>query len=78
MSDIRTRAQAIVCDLLDITEDMVTNEASFKDDLGADSLDVVEVIMKFENEFDINISDEAAEKVITFGDAVKCIEDYVS
>ncbi|MEX1029248.1 MAG: acyl carrier protein [Paenibacillaceae bacterium] len=74
MSDVIDRVKKIVVDRLGVEEAEVTLEASFKDDLGADSLDVVELVMELEDEFDIEISDEDAEKVTTVGEVVKYIE----
>ena len=65
----------IIVDQLGVDEDDVTMEASFVDDLGADSLDIVELIMGLETEFDLEIPDEDAEKIATVGDAVKYIKD---
>ncbi len=75
MSDIKGRVQAIIVDKLGVDEGEVTGEASFTNDLGADSLDTVELIMEFEKEFNIAIPDDQAEKIATVGDAVKYIED---
>lgn len=74
MSDIQQKVKAIIVDKLGVEEDEVTLEASFTNDLGADSLDTVELIMEFEKEFDISIPDEMAESIGTVGDAVKFIE----
>ncbi len=74
MSDIVERVKRIVIDRLGVDEAEVTLEASFKDDLGADSLDVVELVMELEDEFDMEISDDDAEKIATVGDAVNYIE----
>jgi len=74
MSDISSRVKAIIVDKLGVDESEVTNEASFTNDLGADSLDTVELIMEFEKEFNIAIPDDQAEKIGTVGDAVKYIE----
>ena len=74
MSDIASRVKAIIVDKLGVDENEVTPEASFTNDLGADSLDTVELIMEFEKEFDISIPDEMAESIGTVGDAVKFIE----
>ena len=76
MSDIFDRVKRIVVDRLGVDEAQVTQEASFKDDLGADSLDVVELVMELEDEFDLEISDEDAEKINTVGDVVKYIEAH--
>lgn len=70
MSDTASRVKAIIVDKLGVDENEVTPEASFTNDLGADSLDTVELIMEFEKEFDIAIPDEEAEKIQTVGEAV--------
>ena len=75
MSDIVGSVKAIIVDKLGVDENEVTMEASFTNDLGADSLDTVELIMEFEKEFNIAIPDDQAEKIATVGDAVKYIED---
>ena len=75
MSDISSRVKAIIVDKLGVDENEVTNEASFTNDLGADSLDTVELIMEFEKEFDIQIPDDKAEAIATVGDAVSFIEE---
>jgi len=77
MADIASRVKAIIVDKLGVDENEVTPEASFTNDLGADSLDTVELIMEFEKEFDIAIPDEQAEKIGTVGDAIKYIEENV-
>ena len=74
MSDIATRVKAIIVDKLGVDEKEVTPEASFTNDLGADSLDTVELIMEFEKEFDLAIPDDQAEKISTVGEAIKHIE----
>ncbi|MDQ0206391.1 acyl carrier protein [Alkalicoccobacillus murimartini] len=74
MADTLSRVTKIVVDRLDIEEAQVKPEASFKDDLGADSLDVVELVMELEDEFDIEISDEEAEKIATVGDVITYID----
>ena len=74
MSDVTTKVKAIIVDKLGVDESEVTPTASFTDDLGADSLDTVELIMEFEKEFDIQIPDDQAEKISTVGDAVSFIE----
>jgi len=74
MSDIASRVNAIIVDKLGVDESEVTAEASFTNDLGADSLDTVELIMEFEKEFNIAIPDVQAEKIATVGDAVTYIE----
>ena len=73
MSEIASRVKAIIVDKLGVEESEVTNEASFTNDLGADSLDTVELIMEFEKEFEISIPDEDAEKITTVGDAITYI-----
>ena len=75
MSDIATRVKAIIVDKLGVDEKEVNPAASFTNDLGADSLDTVELIMEFEKEFNIAIPDDAAEKIGTVGDAIKYIEE---
>ena len=75
MSDIVNKVTAIIVDKLGVDETEVTLEASFTNDLGADSLDTVELIMEFEKEFNIAIPDDQAEKIGTVGDAIKYIED---
>ena len=77
MSDIASRVKAIIVDKLGVDENEVTIEASFTNDLGADSLDTVELIMEFEKEFDISIPDEQAENIQTVGQAVKYLEDNI-
>ena len=72
--EISDRVKKIVADHLGIEEAKVTDEASFIDDLGADSLDTVELVMAFEEEFGAEISDGEAEKILTVGDAIKFIE----
>lgn len=74
MDEIFDRVKALIVDHLDVDEEKVTLGASFKDDLEADSLDVVELIMELEDEFDMEIADEEAEKLNTVGDAV----DYIN
>ena len=78
MSDITDRVKKIVVEHLNVDESKVADDASFIDDLGADSLDTVELVMAFEEEFDIEIPDDAAETIQTFGDAVKFINDSIS
>lgn len=75
MSDIESRVKAIIVDKLGVDENEVTNEANFANDLGADSLDTVELIMEFEKEFNIAIPDDQAEKIGTVGDAIGYIKD---
>ncbi len=73
--DVASKVKKIVVDHLGVDEAKVTEEASFIDDLGADSLDTVELVMAFEEEFGSEISDSEAEKILTVGDAVKFIEN---
>lgn len=74
MADTKSRVIAIIVDKLGVDEGEVTNEASFTNDLGADSLDTVELIMEFEKEFNIAIPDDQAEQIATVGDAIEYIE----
>ncbi|HEX4158140.1 MAG TPA: acyl carrier protein [Rhizomicrobium sp.] len=74
MSDTAERVKKIVVEHLNVDADKVTDNASFIEDLGADSLDTVELVMAFEEEFGIEIPDDAAESIVTVGDAVKYIE----
>ncbi|KMY53585.1 MULTISPECIES: acyl carrier protein [Bacillaceae] len=73
MADVLERVTKIIVDRLGVEESQVNLEASFKEDLGADSLDVVELVMELEDEFDMEISDDDAEKIATVGDAVNYI-----
>ena len=75
MASVRERVIDIICEQMGASRDKVTDETSFINDLGADSLDTVELVMEFEDEFDLNIPDEDAEKIQTVGDAVKYIEE---
>ena len=75
MSDIASRVKAIIVDKLGVDENEVTDEASFTNDLGADSLDTVELIMEFEKEFNMGIPDDQAETISTVGEAIKYIEE---
>ena len=77
MSEIKTKVIAIIVDKLNVEESEVTNEASFTNDLGADSLDTVELIMEFEKQFNISIPDDKAEGIQTVGDAITYIESNV-
>lgn len=77
MSDIATRVKSIIVDKLGVDEKEVTPQASFTNDLGADSLDTVELIMEFEKEFNIAIPDDQAEKINTVGEAISYIEGNV-
>ena len=74
MSDVAARVKAIIVDKLGVDENEVTPEASFTNDLGADSLDTVELIMEFEKEFNAAIPDDLADKITTVGDAIAHIE----
>ncbi len=76
MSDIATRVKSIIVDKLGVDENEVTPEASFTNDLGADSLDTVELIMEFEKEFNLSIPDDETEKIGTVGDAINYIESH--
>ena len=75
--DIEAKVKEIVIDKLGVEESQISPEASFTNDLGADSLDIVELVMGFESEFDISIPDEDAEKISTVGDAVKYLTEKV-
>jgi acyl carrier protein len=75
MSEIAEKVKDIIVDKLSVEKSEVTDEASFTNDLGADSLDTVELIMEFEKEFGIQIPDDQAEKITTVGDAIKYVED---
>ena len=74
MSDIQNRVKAIIVDKLGVDESEVKTEATFTNDLGADSLDTVELIMELEKEFNITIPDDQAEKIATVGDAIAYVE----
>jgi len=76
MSDVADRVKKIVIDHLGVEEAKVTETASFIDDLGADSLDQVELVMAFEEEFGCEIPDDAAEKILTIKDAISYIEEH--
>ena len=76
MSDVAAKVKAIIVDKLGVDESEVTNEASFTNDLGADSLDIVELVMAFEEAFEIEIPDEDAEKIATVKDAVEYIQSH--
>ena len=75
MSDVADRVKKIVVEHLNVEADKVTENASFIDDLGEDSLDTVELVMAFEEEFGVEIPDDAAESIVTVGDAVKFIKE---
>ncbi len=77
MSEIAEKVKAIIIDKLGVEASEVTPEASFTNDLGADSLDTVELIMEFEKEFNISIPDEQAENITTVGDAITYLEQNV-
>lgn len=74
MSEIASRVKSIIVDKLGVDENQVTESAAFTTDLGADSLDTVELIMEFEKEFGVTIPDDEAEKIATVGDAINYIE----
>ena len=74
MSNIEERVRKLVCEQLGVKEDEVTIEASFVEDLGADSIDAVELIMNIEDEFSVEVSDEEAQNIKTVGDLVKYVE----
>ena len=76
MADITSRLKAIIVDKLGVDEAELTPEATFTNDLGADSLDTVELIMELEKEFDITIPDDQAEKIATVGDAISYVEEH--
>ncbi|HCC85817.1 MAG: acyl carrier protein [Proteiniphilum sp.] len=76
MSEVAQRVKSIIVDKLGVEESEVTETASFTNDLGADSLDTVELIMEFEKEFNISIPDDQAEKISTVGDAVAYVEQH--
>lgn len=78
MATVFDRVKGIVVEQLGADEEQVTSEASFVDDLGADSLDVVELVMALEEEFEMEIPDEDAEKIVTVGEAVKYIEQHMA
>ncbi len=77
MSDVAERVKQIIAEQLMVEEDEITEDASFIDDLGADSLDTVEMIMEIEDEFGIEIPDEDAEKLQTVGDAIEYVKRKV-
>ncbi|NGP86936.1 acyl carrier protein [Fodinibius halophilus] len=75
--DVEAKVKSIIVDKLGVDESEVTHEANFTNDLGADSLDTVELIMEFEKDFDISIPDEDAENIATVGNAVEYLQDKV-
>ena len=77
VENVEERVHNIVCEQLGTTRDKIAAETSFINDLGADSLDTVELVMEFEDEFDLNIPDEDAEKIQSVGDAIKYIEGHL-
>ena len=78
MSDIEKKVKEIIAEKLGVDESVVKNEASFANDLGADSLDTVELIMEFEKQFGITIPEDKSEKISTVGDAIAYIEENVN
>ncbi|HBT84321.1 MAG: acyl carrier protein [Fermentimonas sp.] len=76
MSEVAQRVKSIIVDKLGVEESEVTETASFTNDLGADSLDTVELIMEFEKEFNISIPDDQAEKISSVGDAISYVEQH--
>jgi acyl carrier protein len=76
MASIEQRVKELVVEQLGVSQDQVTSQASFVDDLGADSLDTVELVMAFEEEFGLDIPDEDAEKMSTVADAIKYLEEH--
>jgi acyl carrier protein len=78
MSEIAEKVKSIIVDKLGVDIKEVVPEASFTNDLGADSLDTVELIMEFEKEFNLSIPDEAAEKIVTVGDAINYLEEHIN
>jgi acyl carrier protein len=77
LKKIEERVIEIVCEQMGASRDKITAETTFINDLGADSLDTVELVMEFEDEFDLNIPDEDAEKIQSVGDAIKYIQEHV-
>ena len=75
MADLEGKVKAIIADKLGVEEDDISPDSSFTNDLGADSLDTVELIMEFEKDFDVTIPDEDAEKIVTVGDAIRYLEE---
>ena len=77
MSSLTEKIKKLVVDKLGVAESEVTSSANFTNDLGADSLDKVELVMEFEKEFNISIPDEKAEEIVTVGDAISYLEEHV-
>ncbi len=77
MGSIEERVKSLICEQLSVKEEEVSDDASFVDDLGADSLDTVELVMALEEEFETEIPDEKAEKLTTVGEAIAYIKDHV-
>ncbi|AWU44114.1 acyl carrier protein [Blattabacterium punctulatus] len=77
MSDIASKVKSLIVEKLSVEENEIFPKASFTNDLGADSLDIVELIMEFEKEFNISISDEKAEKITTVGEAIQAIKNIL-
>lgn len=78
MADLKQKVTELIIEKLGVEADDITNEASFTNDLGADSLDTVELIMEFEKEFDVTIPDEDAEQIATVGDAINYLTEKTS
>jgi acyl carrier protein len=77
MSDVETRVRDIVAEHLGVEQDKITENSSFVDDLGADSLDQVELVMAFEEEFNVEIPDDVAEKIVKVSDAINHIKEFM-
>jgi len=75
MSDVREKVKQVIVEQLSVNPEEVTDDASFIEDLGADSLDIVELVMELEEQFGVDIPDEEAEKILTVGEAIKYIEE---
>ena len=75
MSDVREKVKQVIVDQLSVNPEELADDASFIEDLGADSLDIVELVMEFEEQFGVDIPDEEAEKISTVGEAIKYIEE---
>ena len=78
MANIEEKAKALIADYIGVSESEVTNDKKFEQDLGADSLDVVELTMMFEKEFQINITDDEMKEFVTVGDAIECVTKHLS